>query len=999
VAPPVRQPLLVPPATDRSSMHPRPTLKFLLLLALGLTLLAMLATAASAATPWGEITHFGDKTGELGTTQPAFGVNPEDGTVWVGDETVVGGEPMLRIQKFKDEGGSWKAVSSDDFSLTERVVGKEETTFSIKGIAFDAELHRAYVLLEEQNLKGEEPNTAAQLWEFSTNTPQIEGSVLVDRSETEYTNPAGQTKFDPQGKVAGGGVLSEPSGIAVDPKTHDVLITGTVLARETASIWAISSTGKIESEWKDGGSSGKSFYFEEGSELASPVVTSTGHILVLGNTSTNEIEGEDPEKIYEMPESLSSSQTPKSVFTEPTEIFCKEAQQPCSYVEKLTQFGTPEDARGSRLAIGPEGNVYVHVKIKVASGSKEGGVMVLTPALQEVGWTGGGSWSTESSACAVAEGFGPASLISAGKEAVFMFEVGQQGRDVSILELGSGGSTTGCPATTAKIKATAGGLPVEESVHVPITNEVTFESTLENGNSVSTTWEPEPGVEKKIEKREQEHPKLTYKFLKPGKHVVKETIQTDNLATPTITSQVLVDIAGPVIQKPEAVVEGSAKATLKAEIAPGWETVTACEFQWEKASGGTKASKTCSVGGNEETFVKEAVPAEGLEPATKYKGKVIAKSARATSEATFEWETPAEGAPTATTEPATAITSTEATLNAKVNPAGKSTTCEFQWGETTEYKGGSVPCSGSPLNGSTTQEVHGSITGLTAGKTYHFRVVANNGVEAKGVDRSFATPEGAKAPVVTTSPATLTATTGGTMNGIVNPEGSKVTECYFEYGTATASGTKVACPTPVGEGRSGVAEAVALTGLTPGTSYHYKLVAVNGVGKAEGAEQVLTTSKASTGGGGNTGGGGSSGGGGGVVLGNGPTSNEPAPIVTVSGVALTVASSGSFSLKLSCPAGESSCTGTVIVKTASAVAATAAKKKAKKAILTLASGSFTIVGGKLKAITLHLSSKAKALLAKLHTVKARATIAAHNPQGTTHSTTVSLTLKAAKKKH
>ncbi|MGO9490318.1 MAG: hypothetical protein ACLQBB_15000, partial [Solirubrobacteraceae bacterium] len=127
---------------------------------------------------------------------------------------------------------------------------------------------------------------------------------------------------------------------------------------------------------------------------------------------------------------------------------------------------------------------------------------------------------------------------------------------------------------------------------------------------------------------------------------------------------------------------------------------------------------------------------------------------------------------------------------------------------------------------------------------------------------------------------------------------------------------------------------------------------------------------------------------------------KPVPIVTISGTALTVPASGAFSLKLSCPGEETQCSGTVTLKTLTAVAAGSAHgAKAKKAILTLAGGTFVIAGGKLKVLSLHLSAKARALLAKLHTVRARVTIVAHDPLGGAHTTSAIVTLKAAKKKH
>ena len=63
----------------------------------------------------------------------------------------------------------------------------------------------------------------------------------------------------------------------------------------------------------------------------------------------------------------------------------------------------------------------------------------------------------------------------------------------------------------------------------------------------------------------------------------------------------------------------------------------------------------------------------------------------------------------------------------------------------------------------------------------------------------------------------------------------------------------------------------------------------------------------------------------------------------------------------------------------------------------LATGSFSVVGGGVKNVTLHLSAKAKKLLAKSHTLRVRATIIAHDPAGASHTSQVTVTLRAAKK--
>jgi hypothetical protein len=122
---------------------------------------------------------------------------------------------------------------------------------------------------------------------------------------------------------------------------------------------------------------------------------------------------------------------------------------------------------------------------------------------------------------------------------------------------------------------------------------------------------------------------------------------------------------------------------------------------------------------------------------------------------------------------------------------------------------------------------------------------------------------------------------------------------------------------------------------------------------------------------------------------------EGSPDAAIASASLQASASGEVSVKVSCPAGVTSCTGTVTLRTLDAVVAA----KAKPAILTLATGSFTVAGGQVKTIMLHLSSKARVLLARSHTLHVRVTIAAHNATGMTHTGEVVGTLRAAKAKH
>jgi hypothetical protein len=125
----------------------------------------------------------------------------------------------------------------------------------------------------------------------------------------------------------------------------------------------------------------------------------------------------------------------------------------------------------------------------------------------------------------------------------------------------------------------------------------------------------------------------------------------------------------------------------------------------------------------------------------------------------------------------------------------------------------------------------------------------------------------------------------------------------------------------------------------------------------------------------------------------------PVPIATVAGSSLSVTPAGAVTLKITCPAGETRCIGTVTLRTLTAVSASS-HHKGKRAILTLASGAFSVAGGGSQAVTLHLSSTARGLLAHSHTLRVKAIVAAHDLAGATHTQepVVTLRLVAAKKK-
>ena len=93
-------------------------------------------------------------------------------------------------------------------------------------------------------------------------------------------------------------------------------------------------------------------------------------------------------------------------------------------------------------------------------------------------------------------------------------------------------------------------------------------------------------------------------------------------------------------------------------------------------------------------------------------------------------------------------------------------------------------------------------------------------------------------PSATTNAATGVTGTTATLNGTVNPNGQIDCHYYFQWGTSVSYGNTTAS-TDAGTGTSNVAASAALTGLTNGTTYHYRVVATNANGTVYGNDQTF----------------------------------------------------------------------------------------------------------------------------------------------------------------
>jgi hypothetical protein len=190
----------------------------------------------------------------------------------------------------------------------------------------------------------------------------------------------------------------------------------------------------------------------------------------------------------------------------------------------------------------------------------------------------------------------------------------------------------------------------------------------------------------------------------------------------------------------------------------------------------------------------------------------------------------------------------EATVEATVNPENEVTTCRVEYGKTIVY-GAKAPCEQAPLSGSGGQPASARLKGLTAGTTYHYRVVAENAAgETSGP--SEGTGEFTTAPeqdaVIEAESVSVTAgkeeePRAVKFTGQVNPELQPTTSCAFEYAKSGQSyGPPVPCEQSsqeIGDGSAGVTVEAKAAGLQAGVEYHYRLVVKNATGPAYGADE------------------------------------------------------------------------------------------------------------------------------------------------------------------
>ena len=282
---------------------------------------------------------------------------------------------------------------------------------------------------------------------------------------------------------------------------------------------------------------------------------------------------------------------------------------------------------------------------------------------------------------------------------------------------------------------------------------------------------------------------------------------------------------------------GGSTATVNGTVNPNG-TATTWQFEYGTTTGyGSKAPSTAGSAGSGTVNKSVSTALSGLDPGTAYHYRLTATSSDGTTVGTDGLFTTL-AAPTVVTGSASNLGPTQATVACSINPNGLATSWTVEYGTSTSY--GTQTSGQNAGSGTSAVNVSATLTGLTVGKTYHFRC---NGTSTAGTthgsDATFLT---AQAPSVTTVAASSITGTGAKLNGKVNPNGRSTTY-YFEYGTSTSYGSKGASVS-AGNGTSVANVSGTVTSLKGGTTYHFRVVATSDAGTSRGSDLSFVTAAA-----------------------------------------------------------------------------------------------------------------------------------------------------------
>ncbi len=250
---------------------------------------------------------------------------------------------------------------------------------------------------------------------------------------------------------------------------------------------------------------------------------------------------------------------------------------------------------------------------------------------------------------------------------------------------------------------------------------------------------------------------------------------------------------------------------------------------------GERATPTEMALGNEKEFLLPVGLTE-LQPNAKYTFCLVERNQTGETTGLPEHFTTLPAPPTVVSESAPTPKTTDARLEAVVNPNNEPTEeCKFEYGKTTSY-GSELPCDPASLAGYGEQGVAANVTGLIADTAYDYRIVVKNATGKTEGAGHFTTaihpetPEKLEAKPIGAFTATL--------HGVLNPKapGNPGTYEFLYKRSATAcEGEAASGGSALGDMQEEARSEVS--GLLPHTTYTFCLRAHNEAGE----ESVLSS--------------------------------------------------------------------------------------------------------------------------------------------------------------
>jgi hypothetical protein len=213
--------------------------------------------------------------------------------------------------------------------------------------------------------------------------------------------------------------------------------------------------------------------------------------------------------------------------------------------------------------------------------------------------------------------------------------------------------------------------------------------------------------------------------------------------------------------------------------------------------------------------------------------------------------------PTASMDSVDGVTSNSADLHATIDPNGPpATRYHFDYIDDATYQ-----ATGFAKAFSTTEQFLGVQedpqpvgehleplpVGLEPNTEYHMRLVAGRKFAPPIITNELTFTTDPAPPLAETVGAPIRTTATAQLNGRVTPLGT-LTTYHFEYGAAGPCNTNPCDSTPsvpAGSGQLTMLASAEVTGLDPDTTYHYRIVADNGVGAPAGGEDMTVHTRAS----------------------------------------------------------------------------------------------------------------------------------------------------------